>query len=66
MKLNRLKYVTVIFRKYATFDSINFKSLNSTTQGVLNQILFQNFISISMSVYNHLQATVNRAFKTTF
>ena len=35
MKLNRLKYVTDIFRQYVTFDSINFKSLNFTTQGVL-------------------------------
>ena len=51
MKLNRLKYVTVIFRQYVTFVSINFKSLNFTTQAVLDQILFQNFISISMSVY---------------
>ena len=52
MKLNRLKDVTVIFRQYVTFVSrINFKSLNFTTQAVLDQILFQNFISISVSVY---------------
>ena len=41
MKLNRLKYVTVIFRQYVTFDSINFKCLNFTTQGVLNQFCFK-------------------------
>ena len=52
MKLNRLKYVTVIFRQYVTFDSINFKSLNFTTQGVLSQILFENFISISNARIN--------------
>ena len=53
MKLNSLKYVTVIFRQYVTFVQLasKFKSLNFTTQAVLNQIFFKNFIFISMSVY---------------